>query len=270
MTLVASWMNLERLHAPELWTIADTKIITNETILTEEGAKLLELPIVCRNVSMPSQPIYYRSSIGFAYAGSSLVGFNVHAMLTSILSNLGSANNKLPDYVSIAEKTRVIAMKYSESIRDLTEICLHGFCPKSKQPFIVTIKGSKDPKLYYNITSTELRSDMACTYIGDSKGSERMAEIVEYRLSKLSDLKEYWRTPVYALKELIENREFTTIGGGVQLTITTLNRFEQTWVLTDTSNQKDSFSFRNLDLLNDIGVSLGDCLVAINGIAFNG
>jgi hypothetical protein len=171
--------------------------------------------------------------------------------------------------MSIAEKAKVIAMKYSESVRSLIEICLHGFCPQSKQSFIVTLRGSLDPTLDYSIYSTALGSNLTCTYIGDTNGSAWMANTIELRLREMTKITQYWRAPVYALKTLISSNSIDTIGGSIQLTITTANRFEPTWVFNDTANQKDSFSFRNLDLLTEIGIQLGNCSVAINGMSFD-
>jgi hypothetical protein len=278
MTLVASWINQESGASPSIWTIADTKISQTDTYtgrtftLTNEGAKLFELPIICKEHDSPPQNEYCRTSIGYAYSGSSLVGLNAYATLSTILSNLISPNKALPDYNSIIEKAKIIAMKYSQSILSPVEICLYGFCPRLKEPFIATIKPIiNDSKIHY-ISECQFGfiNDLDCMLLGDSLGQEKFNKMVYERtfLYPMSRPIHYWRAPVYALREIISKCVFDTIGGDLQLTITSLGYFHHHWIVNENAIIPNSFSFRGLDLLTDIGIELGDCLIGIQGMYF--
>ncbi len=150
MTLVATWFNPEQPNTPEIWSVADTAItsvdltlqdISELNILTEHGSKILEVPIVCKILPNKNHEVYFRSSIGFAFAGSSLVALNTYATLCTLLNSLGStaAKKALPDYISISNTVKQIISFYTTSIRARVEICVYGFCPKTRVPFITSI-----------------------------------------------------------------------------------------------------------------------------------
>jgi len=126
MTLVATWYALEKGVQPSIWSIADTKISNGATALTLEGAKIFELQVACKNLSSNWGAVEYRTSLGFSYAGSSLVGLNTYAMLSSVLTNLaaGGGHRDRPDHKSIIDTCLRILKLYTYSIRGLAEISI--------------------------------------------------------------------------------------------------------------------------------------------------
>ena len=68
MTLVAVWVNQESSSRLSVWGVADSMISNKQGTLTLEGAKVLDLPITCRNYSHSWGLPYFQGSLGFAYA----------------------------------------------------------------------------------------------------------------------------------------------------------------------------------------------------------
>jgi len=240
-------------------------------IYTLSGAKLLELPVVCKSLASPDQPVYFRSSIGFSFAGSSLIALNTYATLSTVLSNLGSSSGALPDFGSILEKAKRILMIYASSVRRAAELCLYGICPKSKQPFIGKIIPviSEDGIIDYRIeVHSGLVKKLKVISIGTEDGKVKLDEIIDGMVHEFGEAKTfgYWRIPAYAMEQILKDRSLKTIGGTAQLTILNYSRFDQYWLPNKIGGY--SHKFRTLDLDEDIGRTLGGCYVAINGMEF--
>lgn len=213
MTLVATWFNLEQQHRgiTSIWSVADTQISSIERHLqrnlTLEGAKVFEVPVVCKKPSHPNEE-YFRKSIGFAYAGNSLIGQNVHALLSTFLSNLTSFGGRMskPDYKSIVEKARRIVLAYSRSIQDVVEVAIFGICPATDQYFIAVVSRmdtEENELIDYKVDySTQITQTCNCIIIGDGEAKKKLDENIQTRLLSLKDKvgSEYWRIPVFELR----------------------------------------------------------------------
>jgi hypothetical protein len=272
MTAILSWFNREKDNLPYLMTVGDTKITGSDTILTLEGAKVLELPIKCKDISKIPHEIYFNSSIGFAFAGSSLVGLNVYCYLQTIFSNLGGTReqNNLPDYKSICLKAKEIISLYTSSIQGVSELMLSGFCPKSKIPFICIIKPVKiHGEIEYEIEMKDtFSSDVEIMLIGDKK--QEIRGLVEAELSSQTTrgVLNYWRAPVKILNEIIEDKKFETIGGNLQLATISQTNYDTYAIVVPIKGQepKATMKFRNFDIFEESGKPVGECIVAINGM----
>jgi len=272
MTAILSWFNKENGTSPYIITVGDTKISGTEGTLTLEGAKVLELPIKCKDLTTPLQEIYFSSSIGFAFAGSTLIGLNVYCYLQTVLSNLGGLkqNNNLPDYKSIADKAKEVLLLYTTSVRSVSELMLFGFCPKYKTPFICTIKPkSTENGIDYDIEIKEQFSDKVdVLLIGDKK--KEIKEMIDNKLATEATPHplNYWRAPARVLREIIERNEFDTIGGNLQLATVSLYRFDTYSIVMPIKGEepKATMRFRNFDVFDDIGKAVGECHVSINGM----
>jgi hypothetical protein len=272
MTAILSWFNQEEGTLPYIITVGDTKISGGEGTLTLEGAKVLELPIKCKDLTTPSQEVYFTSSIGFAFAGSTLVGLNVYCYLQTIFANLGGLKqqNKLPDYKSICSKAKEVLLLYTTSIRSISELLLFGFCPKFKNPFICTIKPKSTANgIDYDIEIKDRFSDeIEVLLIGDKK--EDIKQLVDDEISKqtIKHSLNYWRAPAKVLREIIEQNKFETIGGNLQLATVNSFKFDTYSVVVPIKGQepKATMKFRNFDVFDGIGKPVGECMVSINGM----
>ncbi|MEJ5092720.1 hypothetical protein GEO21_21990 [Sphingobacterium faecium] len=273
MTAILSWFNKENKSSPYIMTVGDTMISGGEATLTLEGAKIMELPVKCKDFTTPIQELYFCSSIGFAYSGSTLVGFNVYCALQTIFSNLGGLklHNHLPDYISLAKKAEELLAIYSKAVRSISELMLFGYCPKLKVPFITTIKPyhTKEGLKFEIITDTNVsNSNINVSIIGDKK--EDILNLINAELLERANGNSvnYWRTPALVLKKIVEENYFTTIGGNLQLATITPHKYE-TYSIVDFIKGKEpegTMKYRNIDVFEDMGRKVGDCWVSINGI----
>jgi len=268
MTLVLSWFNREsETTQPTIWTVADTMISDGlGSAITLEGAKLLEVPIRCKDLSTPSQHIYYQSQIGFAYAGSSLRAFNCFSTLSVILTNLGghTVRNQLPDAWSLLNIARHVLQFYH--IQDaVCEICLYGKCPKSGRLFIGTIKPKENvvPLEFVASLLDDSMQSLEYVMLGAHKGEVK--EMLDSRLKEVKDIGglKYWRAPVRLLNDIIIDKKFSDVGGNIQLNFVGTNHFHMTSAAVG-----GEMKFRNIDVFEDLPRMVGDCLIAINGMDF--
>jgi len=268
MTLVASWISLEKGAQRSIWVAADTKISSRNTALTLEGAKVLELQIACRSLSHDWGTVVYRTSLCFAYAGSSLVALNSYAALSTILSNLGAGGGSLarPSAFSILEAAEKILKLYCVEIRDLAHLTISGFCPKTNKPFIGTIKSKEGlSTIECDINIVEQSDTLNTVLIGSH------VELIRERIDKLASLStdrssyKYWRTPITVLNQLIVDEEYSEIGGNIQLAIVGESYgFRHHAFANDKNNNK--LLYRNIDIDEIIGMRVGECIIAIAGL----
>ncbi len=268
MTLVVSWIKYEMpITIPAIWTVSDSKITSGNNTLTLEGSKVMELHIKCRTNSVYPRTIYYTGSLGFAYAGSSLIALNTYTMLESILSNLGGkeTSNTLPDHISIAEKASKILKIYASSIQGSCEISIYGFCPKTQKPFIasirpITTENGIDFDIEYIYASTE---GLQFSLLGDEKTviSKLIMEMAaEF---KPTDYK-HWAVPMRTIQVLVEKSIYPSIGGGLQLGVAYPTEFRLMALIKFLEDKTVTAKFRNMDVFSDIGLDIGDCKFSID------
>ncbi len=210
MTIVATWVNLERIDEPSIWTVADTKISDfndHDQPLTLGGAKVFDLPVVCKMAGGNNYgATYYQASMGFSYAGSSIVGLNTFATLSAVLCNLGGGPNDIPDHESIIDLAFRILRVYCSSVPYDVEISIWGFCPKFKIPFIGILKvdrGSQSP--FSKHIERGYFDKLSCILLGSHK-VHILEKITKLRDELTLDAKHaYWRVPLKVLNEVIDN-----------------------------------------------------------------
>ncbi|MEO8234556.1 MAG: hypothetical protein ABI549_04000 [Flavobacterium sp.] len=224
MTAIANWINKEN-DSNSIWTIGDTKIsdISTNTNLSLESSKIFELQIICKDISKHPQrrDVYYSHSIGFAFAGSSLVGLNCYATLNTILSNLAGSGDEIPDLESISSIVSKVVDYYSKSIcsnMNNFEALTYGFCHKTMKfkRFYISKKNILNDVIY---CKEEIKDENLVYLIGDMK-NEIFEEIKNKMIldEKDKNLK-YWRTPLIVMSEIIASGKYQSIGGGTQLNI---------------------------------------------------
>lgn len=274
MTLVATWVNFENERYPSLWSIADTKVANGLLTLTEEGAKVLELHVNCKQYSGNDYgQVKYRTSLGFAYAGSTLVGLNTYAALNTILCNLGAGyeNRMRPDYHSILGLAKNILKVYTTSIRSLGEISIWGFCPKTNKAFIGSIKPIRLlDQIDYEISVKDIFSDdLEVMLLGSH--TEKIKQFIDGKAQAHRDKRDhiYWRLPITVLSEIIETNEYQEIGGNIQLTTIDNHSFGFTHYAVINSNRHDLPLYRNIDLYREVGNRVGDCIIGMPAMIIN-
>lgn len=270
MTLVASWFDSSTPTHPFIWTASDTKI-SFETGATLEGSKIFELYVICKNLSGKPGKIEFRSTLIYAYAGSSMLATNTYATLNTILGNLGGGNDRYPirpDCESILETALAIMKMHNASMRTKAQILISGACPKSGRPFIgklMTILNG-DSIAYTSQIQFQTPSQTLTYDIIGSHNSEICELINNQLLSNIAkDEDVYWRTPLYVLNDLILNQTYDDIGGNIQLASITSYNHGQLYAIVPSiiTSEAEPSKYQNIDIREQIGWQVGDCPIAI-------
>jgi hypothetical protein len=138
MTVAAVWKVSDRIYA-----VADTRLSRERgNVLTEHGPKLLPLSVVCKQPG-PSgffDREKYRTTIGFAYAGSSLAGLATHALANILFQSLAGAAESLPPGLDqLAEAVSQIGLQYMREVgilggdKALFQGIVFGFCGRENR-----------------------------------------------------------------------------------------------------------------------------------------
>ena len=109
MTIVVLWY---RKKLGQVWCAADSRLTSGLVTLTDSGAKVLPVPVVCRHQeSGPNYAVHAHFTLGFAFAGSSLTALNTHAIASACTQNLAATLGyvKPPSIEAIASLFRCVA-----------------------------------------------------------------------------------------------------------------------------------------------------------------
>jgi len=274
MTAIANWINKESTDYHSIWSIGDSKVTDKNsgTTLTLENSKVLENPISVIDLSShPEKRFkYFNHSIGFSYAGSTLIGLNCFATLSTMLLNLGGINGVIPDLKNISSLASKVIDYYSKSISNLYnpfEAIIYGYCHFNKRLERYSIsKKEINGELFYVPDNI---SEETIFLLGDKKTEilEQINNNQKLILDKNSQ--DYWRSPLKTLSNITTSNLYESIGGGTQLNIA--NQFGCNPYQAVGEREDSSMKFRNIDIDLDIGSQLGDSLVRISipGLYYN-
>ena len=274
MTSIVSWFNEESNGA--VWTAGDSKVTdggVNPSMLLDSGAKIFSIPLLCKGPG-PSgffDQLILESKVGLAFAGSSLIGLNVHAALSTIFSNLNYVQ-AVPSMDELAEYVRMIAKSYIDTLAvmrqegALCEFLFVGYCHIANCYKICEIRpdfSSGTFELSLTIHDSNTSQPEEYYILGDKKAEIRNA-IDNYRLDKDSEGILWRRAPKVVLQEIIQEERYQTIGGHLQLGICIGENFMPFSSLV--GMQEAYLSYLGFDVTGDAG-RIGGCMVGITGMA---
>lgn len=243
-----------------LWAIGDTRITSVKEDASQgresiaSGAKIFSIPIriTRRECADKGNGETINTSIGFAYAGHTTLGLNLHAQLSQILPNLVA--HEFPEQLSVSLldivkfsasvlqlMTREINSKLlSPTSKDIfgAEIAIFGYCavvkdlrvyvmfPKMHLGELVIHSEDRTPE---DAISAYLNSAKGYVLLGDKK--DVIADLIAARMEDLlpggvdfSDVElDAAMAPKYVLEAILHHKVFPTIGGGLQLLIADKN-----------------------------------------------
>lgn len=264
MSSIIIWTNYESPNE-NLWAVADSRYIhPNKSIITDNGPKIFELPIICQSPSKRGffENTYYFNKIGFAFAGSITAALCIYTNASHILSHLATVDKTVPSIEDISEFIKKIAKAYTQPICNPypMEFSVFGYCPveNTNKVFYTNI----DKKSHYESFDKSEYCKNEPLIMGCHK-TEISKKIEDAKLNRT------WKTriPLFVLREIISKHEFEEIGGAVQLGINIGKTFSLYSVLNPPVDEsgKSSLQFRNFDLFYDIR-NVGNCVININGM----
>ena len=232
MTIVVSWISKER-EFPTLWTVADSRLSkpseTEIKPLLDCGSKLFSIRIVCTKPDYYGHhfdDIYYSTTLGMAFAGSSLLALNLYAFISYTLGTMGSTNGSVPSMEEIAQHVntafKALLNNFIEINMDSApcEVSIFGFCPIKKQHQLFHIRHEgKDKTILFDEFNFIDNNSM---HLMGSHQDDILELILSKRKSILSSSgigKKFWRSPLNTIEQIIEEQVYPDIGGKVQLGI---------------------------------------------------
>lgn len=229
MTAIAIWFNDENPEHPSLWVASDSRVSKNQSsTLIDDAAKVFTLPVVCRcpgEDGFFSQIAYYHT-YGYCFAGSTLLGQNTFLALIPLLSNLAAFQPYTPQMADVAhfileylgrtfDDYKVIAGENSA-----LEVALFGWCQVTQKYHIFHYYPGKNDNGVYVIKCTD-HTDInkkSFVYLGDYRND--MTQKIQAAFDGDSKPgRPLSRIPRYVIEEHIQNSEYKTIGGDLQLGI---------------------------------------------------
>lgn len=227
MTAIAIWFNNEIPGNPSLWVASDSRVSKNKnSSLIDDAAKVFTLPVVCRFPGKDGffSEIGYDHTYGYCFAGSTLLGQNTFLVLMPLLKNLAAGQPYVPKMADVAnfilnylrrayDNYKVIACDNSA-----VEAALFGWCHVTKKHHIFHYHRDTDNNGYYVIKCTEYTDlcEKSFLYLGDH--STEMKQKIQQAFDGDSDPGKS-RIPRKIIEEHIQNSEYKTIGGDLQLGI---------------------------------------------------
>lgn len=283
MTCIISWINEEEKNNKNIWIISDSYVIEKNAsnsynLLLDNYSKIFSLSIIChfpdKSGCLFNGQIYFFQKIGFAFAGNPLVGTNVFLTLSELLNKLyGIHEQQIPSLKSISNVAAILLknnIKQLGSIRKnlaLTEIIIAGYCFKCNQFEI------------FKLTPTLLKDEIIINIYDCSNEEIHILGLNEREVKeKISIIKEtyknkdifWWRAPFKALLELINDNNYPSVGGSIQLGIafkSDFNLFSNIVNISDAdSNPKHTLAYKGIEIINSDFNQIDDCIVAFPGM----
>lgn len=271
MTSVVCWLNND-IWYPGIWAVSDSRVSSSAGSMTDSLPKLFAVPA---NVYEGDGKITRQNptkilSVGFGFAGSTLIGVSVKDILALCLDNLSEiayydtkgvldipSKDRVPALDEVALLTKKIAEKYLLSMGfchpqgAVCEIVVFGYCVRTESNRVFVIKNHPEAPSDLIIDEVPINEGVYVV-LGDKR--EEVLEMI-YAKNKVCISEPYCegRGPIVALQQIIKNSSSPTIGGFVQICMTT--RFTaRTMYLSDDSSC--ILPLLGFDVIKDFG-SLG-------------
>ena len=228
VTAIAIWRNDEVEENPSLWAAADSRVSgVNGNLLIDDAVKILSLPIICRRPGPNGffSEAYFAHTLGYCFAGSTLMGQNVYLGLAPLLSNLISATSYIPSIEDIAGQILAYLKVTFDDYRpigaqqSLFEVAVFGYCHRTNRLEIFHFH----PQLVEDVYEVTLQAhqDLQAhnfVYLGND-GAALREEITTAFNGEAVPGRPISRTPRFVIEDRIASDESPTIGGDLQLAI---------------------------------------------------
>jgi hypothetical protein len=228
MTAIAIWFNNENPENPSLWLASDSRVSNKDSTLIDDAAKVFVLPVVCRFRGEDGffSQIGYFHSYGYCFAGSTLLGQNTFLALMPLLSNLATDQPYTPQMADVAHFIWEYLGRAFDDYKGIAcensavEVALFGWCHVTQKQHIFHYYPDKDDKGCYVLQYRDYTdlNEKSFVYLGDDRNN--MTQKIQKALDGDSEPgRPLSRIPRYIIEEHIQNSEYKTIGGHLQLGI---------------------------------------------------
>lgn len=208
MTLVV----MHRSAEPEaIMMYADSRVSAEHSPLTDAAAKLFPLPVTVSN----ERQAVFRSSFGFAFAGSTLAAHSIYAFAAAALQGLRVERGKqIPALEEVAIFVATYAKEYVVELGTRSgrlpqcEIAIGGYCPVSrKMRLFIARPQLSDAEVEMEFGELDITSHRHAYHLGSDQAWEAFRHATGSRGLE----------PAHALESIILDPQFLGVGGSVQV-----------------------------------------------------
>lgn len=228
MTAICIWENRESEDMPSLWVVADSYVTNRPSVLLSNCIKSMPIHLSVRrdHFSLEIQG----QDIGYAFSGSALFGLNFHYLLNMILGNIifRESQVSLGEVASYARdlfKCEYMRFGRNESF----EFSLFGKCNINNRNEIYHLRWHFDISGELVCESDELSGEVLYekkfAYLGDNRIEMNGLFTRGFQEIDVHGRSSH-RSPIRVLEHVVNERIFSTIGGGVGLAIIQSNKFK--------------------------------------------
>lgn len=228
MTAIAIWRNDEVPGHPSLWVAADSRVTAQRhAVLVEDAAKVLSLPVVCRAPDRDGffANVYHGHTLGYCFAGSTLMGQNAYLGLVPLLTNLVSPQRYVPSMEDVATHLLSYLRKSFDDFKArvgpqaMFEAALFGACARTGSLYVYNFRPKPVEGVYVlSVDRHTTLQDGDFVYLGDERIKLSEA-ITAARAEPETPGRPKTRLPRYVIQDHIEDPAFESIGGDIQLAI---------------------------------------------------
>lgn len=224
MTAIACWIADEG-DGSYLYLIGDSRVTvpgSPTTTYTDKCAKIFSLPVICRIIE-PSASVFYERRVGFAYAGSALIGLNAATAIGTLFSGLSTVPHIAPPSMEqLAEMARNVFSNIALDIGAVkketaegAEAAICGYCPLHQTYEAYHLKPGYLPSGKYQAQAVKIPP---CDVLLLGECQPEIHRRIAVIRSRYSPVTMNWSSaPLSVIDHAIRTRLSPSIGGCIQL-----------------------------------------------------
>jgi hypothetical protein len=215
MTVVAIWYEP---HDNAAWIVADTRVVGTVGTLTESAAKIFPLTVRCFQPGPTGDfdQLVYSTTIGFAFAGSTLPALMLYSVANAFLQHLISVPNVgIPALSDVAATLQRIAELYLTETMRTFEFAILGWCATEARYAAFHVKPDDELQPRHMVSVPfDLYERDAFLLLGNRKA--QVSEIVRGVFTELQG-QPLRRAPKIALQRIVQSGDIPEVGGSLQI-----------------------------------------------------
>jgi hypothetical protein len=206
----------------QMFCAADSRLSSGPQTITDSGGKISIIPITKATCVESAAPEYEHYSLGFAYAGSSLLANNTHFIASTCSQIIKSENPGLPRAQLIA---RIYAGAAEHVTKDVNsrmnkdhlyfQAFIFGHCPVEKRFKLFTLSPDlSNNKFKINVENIDISDGQGFAIgSGQQEFTRRMGQKNPFG---------YAPQPLEVLKSMLDENPVKDVGGYLQVAIATV------------------------------------------------
>lgn len=212
MTLVSVWL------APNKLTCAtDSRISGDTSTLTDVGGKLFVVPVKCKYLESGKWIDGVSYTLGFAFAGSTLLANNTQALASTLTQIFTSKDFDIPSALTVARlyakcaEHAISDMNWRSSDHKFFESIIFGYCPIEREFICYKIEPNLSDSSFSMVVRKLHGNGLFVTAFGT--GAKDFLDIIRRETTPDGCCPD----PLAVFRYIVENEVNSSVGGNIQL-----------------------------------------------------